>query len=518
MKAALSSIRLTTDGVVPLDQASPSFREASFGPAAAAYAQSGIVVATDGSLRKNGAMGAAFVSKDNRLPARSVAVFGQPASIRPELAGLALPLEDCPLEEELSILTDSKSSMDLLKALQRTDFPLWIRGHPARQLLTYVVKLVNSRAAAGSVTRFIKVKAHRAEPLNEGADALAFAAAELDPSRPVDLDPETAYFYYRGAPIQWDTRLREELIQRSAAQCLQRTLQPGRRRTGQGGEAPALPLTAAWMLRPGQGRRLLGIALEELVVSSKKRQVIRSIAGAFPCNALLAKWYPDRSAACVLCGHATETQSHIQCICPALKEARIRAHHNLANTLWAGISAAGRNWVIGKELTVVGLQNLNPPSDRLDEWYRAMDEVTDEQLEAEVGEEEASSLVSMLRKRPDAWAVSWEARKLFIMEFTRPNDKESDFSQSTDSVKSERYLPLKDYLSRLLHDWEVDVLPFTIGIRGSLDEEVWKARLGRLGLTNISAEKLMLALVKQALTELTEIYSIRQAALFNRQA
>jgi hypothetical protein len=116
-------------------------------------------------------MGAAFVSKDNRLPARSVAVFGQPASIRPELAGLALPLEDCPLEEELSILTDSKSSesMDLLKALQRADFPLWIRGHPARQLLTYVVKLVNSRAAAGSVT-----------------------AAELDPSRPVDLDLEAA--------------------------------------------------------------------------------------------------------------------------------------------------------------------------------------------------------------------------------------------------------------------------------------------------------------------------------------
>jgi ribonuclease HI len=141
-------------------------------------------------------MGAAFVSKDNRLPARSVAVFGQPASIRPELAGLALPLEDCPLEAELSMLTDSKSSMDLLKALQRKDFPLWVRGHTARQLLMHVVKLVNNRAAAGSVTRFMKVKVHRAEPLNETADALASAAAEMDPSRPVDLDPEAVYFYY----------------------------------------------------------------------------------------------------------------------------------------------------------------------------------------------------------------------------------------------------------------------------------------------------------------------------------
>jgi hypothetical protein len=40
-------------------------------------------------------MRAAYVAKDNRLPSRSVAVFDQPSSIRPELTGILLALEDC---------------------------------------------------------------------------------------------------------------------------------------------------------------------------------------------------------------------------------------------------------------------------------------------------------------------------------------------------------------------------------------------------------------------------------------
>jgi hypothetical protein len=49
-------------------------------------------------------MGAAFVVKDGRVQARSVAVFCQPSSIIPELTGIALALEECPIEEDLTIL------------------------------------------------------------------------------------------------------------------------------------------------------------------------------------------------------------------------------------------------------------------------------------------------------------------------------------------------------------------------------------------------------------------------------
>jgi hypothetical protein len=123
-------------------------------------------------------MGAVMVAKDDRLPARSVAVFGQPSSLPPELSGITLALEDCPGEEDLNVLTKSLSAMRLLRNMQRGDFPLPLHRHPVRQLLVHVVKLINRRAEKGRATLFIKVRAHRGGALNELADALASEAAE----------------------------------------------------------------------------------------------------------------------------------------------------------------------------------------------------------------------------------------------------------------------------------------------------------------------------------------------------
>ena len=46
--------------------------------------------------------------------------------------------------------------------------------------------LINRRRASGVMTRILVVKAHSGETLNEAADVLAGAAAEMDPTRPVD--------------------------------------------------------------------------------------------------------------------------------------------------------------------------------------------------------------------------------------------------------------------------------------------------------------------------------------------
>jgi ribonuclease HI len=137
-------------------------------------------------------MGVALVAKDARLPARGVSVIGQPSSLRQELTGIALALEDCPGEEDLNILTDSLSSesMRLLKSMQRGDFPLSLHQHPVLQLLLHVIKQLNRRAETGCITRFIMVRAHRGEPLNELADSLAAEAAESDPARSIALDQD----------------------------------------------------------------------------------------------------------------------------------------------------------------------------------------------------------------------------------------------------------------------------------------------------------------------------------------
>ncbi len=80
---------------------------------------------------------------------------------------------------------------------------------------------------------------------------------------------------------------------------------------------------------------------------------------AMPC-CTVHKWGKVPLAACALCSHPAKMQSHNQCLCPALKEARIRAHNNMAQRQWKGMkdSTSLRGWTIVTEQTVAGLQGL----------------------------------------------------------------------------------------------------------------------------------------------------------------
>ena len=76
-----------------------------------------------------------------------------------------------------------------------------------------------------------------------------------------------------------------------------------------------------------------------------------------------------------------------------------------------------------------------------------------------------------------------------------------------------RSWPLRDLLVRLLPGWEVEIQTYTVGIRGSHDPDRWYAQMRQLEVTAAQAERLMQDMVEQALTELTDIYSVRYAAL-----
>jgi hypothetical protein len=115
-------------------------------------------------------------------------------------------------------------------------------------------------------------------------------------------------------------------------------------------------------------------------------------------------------------------------------EARIRAHHNMAHWLWKGIEGSTNGWIIVTEQTVEGLQGLQQPEVQINAWQQAWDEVTDEPLEVE--EVQADADMAVQRKRPDAWAVSWEKRCLLILEFTMPKDRCELSLNDTDLLKS----------------------------------------------------------------------------------
>jgi hypothetical protein len=148
------------------------------------------------------------------------------------------------------------------------------------------------------------------------------------------------HFGHGGALVSWNSRLRWELTQVAAARWAAKCVRPIVR----GGQiAPRhVPISTSWMLRPNQGRKILGAVLTRMKIASAKRQVMQSLAGMYPWNALMFKWGLKPSLVCTLCEHASEThwQTHIQCVCPALKGERIRVHHGLAELLWGSIERA----------------------------------------------------------------------------------------------------------------------------------------------------------------------------------
>ena len=61
--------------------------------------------------------------------------------------------------------------------------------------------------------------------------------------------------------------------------------------------------------------------------------------------------------------------------------------------------------------------------------------------------------------------------------------------------------------------WSVEIVNFTLGIRGSFAETSWRAALTELGVSTAGATRLLAELVAQCLTELNELYGTRATAL-----
>jgi ribonuclease HI len=242
-----------------------------------------VVVATDGSVKDDGRMGAAYVALDNRLPPRSESfvVLGPPSSMRGELSGIDAAVADAPGEEDLTILTDSLTSIQKLASMQRQDFPERLNGHPEKVLLESLVRRINERARAQVFTRIVKCPAHKAHPLNEAADAAASRAAEegdVETAALSHADSKAVRFCPRGRLTEWGAGVRRALaqVETSHYQALL-TERLTRQATSDepGADLPddrrggrAVSLTAQWLLRPEQGRQYLGAAMAEFEIFS----------------------------------------------------------------------------------------------------------------------------------------------------------------------------------------------------------------------------------------------------------
>ena len=110
--------------------------------------------------------------------------------------------------------------------------------------------------------------------------------------------------------------------------------------------------------------------------------------------------------------------------------------------------------------------------------------------------------------------MHWGWRMGWILEFTRCNDYRPDWREVTEEYKTARYQPLRDrMLAALPRGWSVDIVNFTLGIRGSFTERKRTAALTALGVSATQLMHLKTDLDAQCLTELIDLYSTRAAAL-----
>ncbi|NBO64558.1 MAG: hypothetical protein EBU88_06900 [Acidobacteria bacterium] len=519
LRERLTMLVFSRDGLVPFDPACPSMREIKLGTSGQIYSQDGLIAATDGSVKRDGSMGASACWSRPDLAPVSFEVHGPPKSIVPELFGVAVAAEKSPTDEDLKLLTDSKSSLQLLRGMQRQDFPVFLHRRPERRLLERVVRALNRRAEAGVHTHLIKVKAHSGEPLNTLADHLATSSAGQDPTQ-AWLDPHTVYFYLQDRPIVWGSRLRSHLSRVAAAKDYERFLQQKVSRDPNPADADLALLSPprlmnwceTWMARQGMGRALIGAALESMETDSRKRRVLQTLANMFPGRALLHKWNRVDSPTCSLCNSGRETVCHIQCQCSRLEAARTAAHHQVARCLWSVISKWQRgnkdDFTIADEVEIRNIRDLAPPR-----CGQTWDALWARFFQDPVSAPPHPPLADLARLRPDAVAIRWDKRCMYLLEVTRPYDSRPDFAARSDRLKVLRYQPVIDRFEEVGRGWKALVIPLTVGIRGSLDQGAWSDHLASLDIAPREVPRVLHAAVRIALAALDTVYDARQSKL-----
>jgi ribonuclease HI len=167
---------------------------------APAFPQAADIVCTDGSLKKSAPHCGCGVFTASKPGTNTNFQFtGEQTIMRAELTAISFALGRVPPAENVTIATDSLSSLQAIrKALNK---PHRVARHRSAKLLMQIVQQLQRRHAAGGQTHLCKVLAHSAINGNEEADTLAKRAVDGDCTIPtVDNPPEVTYRF------DWQTK------------------------------------------------------------------------------------------------------------------------------------------------------------------------------------------------------------------------------------------------------------------------------------------------------------------------
>ena len=321
------------------------------------YEFQGEVWAGDGSV-KGDSMGAGSIRYQNHEHRRAVRVGRAEEgtnSLRTELAAIASVLQSASVREDLLYLGDSETALDRIRSWIGRGPKASLVGDANADIMRPIIECLRVRTQQGARTFFVKIKAHRGEPLNECADTQAETARQLpeDTQQWTDRTRRMTYEWrdkevtrtstwsnavrnaMRRGAAEWHRKkiLRKaagkwskefckiaetqdaqglRVIRHSASNgpqgiimdatkwdemCMQQLQEDEDRR-----EPAATTWAAEFLLRSNESREFLGSWMSSKAThEGAKRRATQVITCSFPCRKWLHMIYPQISPQCELC-------------------------------------------------------------------------------------------------------------------------------------------------------------------------------------------------------------------------
>ena len=153
-----------------------------------------------------------------------------------------------------------------------------MHGNPDADIMRDIIQLLGERIEQGLLTIFIKIKAHRGDPLNELADRWADEGRQSENIR-WSLPSNRPIFYWTDNGVTHRSPMNPTVKKRINLQVSQQQL---KMHTGS---------TANFLMREDSSRDLLGkFHKDKSVWIRARRRVLQCLSYQFPCALQLKQW------------------------------------------------------------------------------------------------------------------------------------------------------------------------------------------------------------------------------------